>query len=380
MRAGWEPYRLRGGRLLRRGYTTGTCAAAAARGATQLLFTGRAPETVAVITPAGWEVELEVKEPVLAGGEARCCVTKDAGDDPDVTHGLDICAVARALNTPGVAVRGGPGVGVVTRPGLGVGVGEAAINPVPLAMIRREAEKALPPGQGVEVTIIVPRGEEVASRTMNPRLGILGGISILGTTGVVEPMSEEAFRESLAPQVAVAAAEGFRQIVMTPGRKGEKLAVERYGLPPGAVVQISNFVGYMLEEAARQALEGVLLFGYHGKLAKVAAGVFHTHSRVADARLETLAAHAALLGADRPVVAEIMQAHVGEAAVEVLRQHGLMEVMPRIAAEASRRAEEYVGRRLRVGTVLLSRAGEALGWDRGAEEIGRVLGWKPPSI
>lgn len=364
---------------LREGYTTGVCAAAAAKAAALLLFRGEVPPAVTVVTPAGRELELPVAVAVRGEEWARCGVVKDAGDDPDVTDGLTIFAEARPAPA-GIVLRGGEGVGVVTRPGLPVPVGEPAINPVPRRLILREVAAVLPPGRGAEVTISVPGGAEVAARTFNPRLGIVGGISILGTTGIVKPMSEEAYRESLGCAVDVAVAEGWRELVFVPGRTGERVAVERYGFPLEAVVQISNFVGYMLERAAAAGARAVLLLGHLGKLLKVAGGIFHTHSRVADARGEILAALAAAEGAPPPLVAQLLEIPTVEEAVPLLRAAGLERVFAAAAARASRRAEDFVRGKLRVGTVLLGRDGEVLGYDAGAREIAAAFRVNLPAL
>lgn len=365
------------GKKLRRGYTTGMCAAAAAKGAAIMLFQDRDawPEEVDVSTPAGPVLRLKIGSREKGGDYARCCVIKDAGDDPDVTGGLAICAAARKT-AAGIRVEGGAGVGVVTRPGLAVAPGQPAINPVPRRIIESEVQKVLPAGCGVEITISVPGGEAAAAKTMNPRLGILGGISILGTTGIVEPMSEESFKSSLVPQISQAVALGYRDAVFTPGRRTEQWAVEKYGLPADAVVQVSNFVGYMLAEGVRLGVKRVLLFGRLGKVGKVAAGVFHTHSRVADARRETLITHAALAGAGRGVIEGIWRSATAEEAAGIIAKHQLGFIFDHIAATASRRATEYARGELFVGTVLTSFEGEILGLDEGAREIGKALGWK----
>lgn len=349
------------------------CAAAAAKAAALLLFTGEAPARVAVATPAGRKLYLPVVGAVLGEGWARCGVVKDAGADPDVTDGLTIYVTVRPA-LAGVILRGGEGVGVVTRPGLAVPVGEPAINPVPRAVITREVAAVLPPGQGAEVTISVPGGEKVAERTFNPRLGIVGGISILGTTGIVRPMSEEAYRDSLACMVDVAAAEGNHRLVLTPGRMGERSAVERYGFPSAAVVQMGNFVGFVLERAAAAGIEEVLLWGHHGKLVKLAGGIFHTHSRVADGRLEILAAFAAAEGAAPAMVERLLNLAAVEEAVPLLQEAGLDHVFCAVAERASQRAAARVQGRLKVGTVLLDKSGVILGLDEGAREIAAALG------
>ena len=364
-------------RNLRSGYTTGSCAAAAAKAAVLRLVADLDPRRVTIGTPTGRLLELPVHRRATGFGWAEYVATKDGGDDPDVTHGLLVGARVEWSAQPGVLIKGGSGVGVVTKPGLAVPVGEPAINPVPRSMIQAEVREVLHPGQGVQVTIFVPRGEEIARRTMNGRLGIVGGISILGTTGVVEPMSESAFRRSLAVQVGVAVAEDHRWLVLTAGRMGEKVAIKQLGFPPGAVVLMSNFVGYLLEACVARGVKGVLLLGHHGKLVKVAGGVFNTHSRVADARLEIVAAHAAALGASSDVVQRVLQANTAEAVLPVLREAGLCRVLDRLATVASRRAEEYTQGRLRIGTVFLDLQGTVLAADAGAREIGRELGWVP---
>ncbi len=358
---------------LRNGITTGACAAAAARAAAELLFHGRKRERVMVLNPLGQLITVPIHQVEEITGGARAVVIKDGGDDPDVTHGLPVVVEARP-GQEGIILHGGPGVGRVTKPGLAVAVGEPAINPVPRQMIKASVSSILPPAQGVELTISVPGGEQVARRTLNPRLGIVGGISILGTTGIVRPMSEEAFKHSLLPLLDMARAAGFHQVVLTPGRMGNRIAVEEYGFPAEAVVEMSNFVGFMLESCVQKGFSSVLLWGHHGKLIKVAAGIFHTHSRVADARRETLASYAALMGADRNLIARIMQATTTESVVDMLAEHNLLSVYHQLACRVSQRAMEFVHHRLKIGTVLLALDGTILGLDRQAQEIGRALG------
>ncbi len=357
---------------LRKGFTTGTCAAAAAKAAA-LLLRGERRARVSVALPSGERVSLGIAQLEVRGGRARACVRKDAGDDPDVTNGALICAEVRRRSGEGVVIKAGEGVGVVTKPGLAVQVGEPAINPVPREMIRRAVREALPEG-GVEVKVEVPLGRELALRTMNPKLGIVGGISILGTSGIVEPWSESAFRRSLVPQIDVALSAGFEEVVLTPGKIGERSALRR-GVPGDAVVQCGNYVGYMLEQCAERGIKGALLFGHAGKLVKVAAGIFNTHSRVADARLETLAAYAAEAGAPQGLVSRVLRSATAEEAVGVLLTGGYGGVLNRIAERASERAVERTGGKLKVGTALINLKGEVIGSDEGARLIrwGRYL-------
>ena len=367
-------YRLHDGRMLRRGYTTGTCAAAAAKAAALALY-GQAPPEVAVRLPAAAAGRC-CRWPVwsLRAIRARAWVIKDAGDDPDITDGARIEATVR-LQPGEIVIRGGRGVGVVTKPGLAVPPGQPAINPAPLQMIRDNLADLLSPGNGAEVVISVPEGERLARRTMNPRLGIVGGISILGTTGIVEPMSEDAFKQALAPQLDIARAAGQETLLLTPGRRGVSLA-EKFGVPQEAVVLIGNFVGFMLDQCVRCGFRQVVLWGHVGKLAKVAAGSFQTYNRIADGRAEAVAALAAARGAGADLVRAILDAPTAEAMVGLLREAGLDLVWHDLALRASSRAEAYAREELRVGTVLFSYSGEAVGWDERAVSLMRESGWK----
>ncbi|GAB6158364.1 cobalt-precorrin-5B (C(1))-methyltransferase CbiD [Desulfotomaculum varum] len=359
---------------LRNGFTTGSCAAAAAKAAALALVQGTIARQVTITLPRGGSLTLPVNRVEVGEGSCRAEVIKDAGDDPDVTHGLAIVAEVCLLKDE-IIVAGGPGVGKVTKPGLAVPVGQAAINPVPRQMIEQEVRQVLGPRQGARVIISVPGGEAVAAQTMNPRLGIVGGISILGTGGIVRPMSEDAYRRSLVPQIDQAVALGYRQLVLTPGRLGVNKA-EAMGLPTAAVVETSNFIGTMLEECARRPVEAVLLLGHLGKLVKVAAGIFYTLGRAADARREIITAQAALQGAPHHVIVALMNMNTADEAVDILKSAGLTAVFQRLAAAASRRAAGHVQDKLKVGTVMYALSGEIVGYDAAAREIGGQLGWR----
>ena len=358
---------------LRSGITTGACAAAAAYAAARLLYGGEILQEAVIYNPAGDAIKVAVKAVELRESFARAVVVKDGGDDPDVTHGLDI-VVDVLPAAGGLALKGGPGVGRVTRPGLQVPVGRPAINPVPARMIAAALARAIPPDVGAEVVISVPGGEEVASRTLNPRLGILGGISILGTSGIVRPMSEEAFKDSLVPLISQAAAQGHRRVVLTPGRTGRLAAVEKYGFNPETVVEMSNFVGFMLDCCLECGIADVLLWGHVGKLVKVAGGIFHTHSRMADARREIIAAHAAMHGADSKFIAEIMGTNTLEGLVAEMESRGFGFLFSRLAEIASQKAGEHIKGSMKIGTVMLAMDGRVLGLDQAARDIGRALG------
>jgi cobalt-precorrin-5B (C1)-methyltransferase len=367
-------YRWHGSKQLRRGYTTGTCAAAACRAAALALL-GQCPECVPVKLPDGGVLNLKVEGFELLDGCARAWVIKDGGDDPDVTHGARIEAVVRFLSEEKIAVKGGEGVGVVTKAGLAVPPGQPAINPVPMTMIKENLAAVLPPGRGAEVAISVPDGKRLAKRTMNPQLGIIGGISILGTTGIVEPMSEEAFKQALIPQLQIARSAGLETLLLTPGRRGVRLANELLELPIEAVIMTSNFIGFIMEECQRFGFGEVILWGHAGKLAKVAAGVFQTHNRVADGRAEVIAALAGALGAGPSLIKQLLEVPTVEGMVEILKGADLEMLWGHLAERASRRAVRYARGDLKVGTVMFSYDRTLLGYDQTAVDLLKARGW-----
>jgi cobalt-precorrin-5B (C1)-methyltransferase len=309
---------------------------------------------VEVELPDGERVTLAVESAGRrAEGVARAAVIKDAGDDPDVTDGMTVEVEVERLggSDDTMVFVAGEGVGTVTRAGLQIAPGEPAINPVPRAMIAAAVRAVLPDGP-LRVTVAIPGGREVAARTFNGRLGIEGGLSVLGTSGRVVPKSEDAWLRSLLPQVDVALADGRDTVYLTPGGFGERAAREVFGAAETQIAQCSNFVGDLLDHCADRGVRRVVLVGHAGKLVKVAAGVWNTHSRVADARLETLAALAAAAGAAPPLVAELLDLPTVEAGVEALAGAGLADVWDDVAERAARRAEERAARRAGDGPAL----------------------------
>lgn len=367
------------GRAWRRGITTGTCAAAAAKGAALLLMGKPASEKVAVLLPGGRVIRVPLFRQEMMPDGAMASVIKDGGDDPDQTHGLTITAKVKLRPTNEIKLAAGPGVGMVTKPGLPVPPGEPAINPVPRQMILSNVKEVL--GEvGAEIEISVPGGEETALKTMNPQLGIIGGISILGTTGIVEPMSEEAFKYSLLGRIRQVKALGFSTLVLVPGRTGEKAAMEKFGLPADMIAQMSNFVGFMLEAGAREGFRTMLLVGHLGKLVKVAGGNFHTHNRVSDGRLETMAAWLGVLGASPSLLKELLSQTTTEGAITLVKKHGYERLFPLLAREAEQRCELYLrGEEVQVGVVMTDINGRLLGMGPKACRIGGELGWQIPS-
>lgn len=346
---------------LRTGYTTGTCAQAAAKAATAMLTTGKKLDKIEVETASGVKLVLGLIGQSVGNGVARCGVVKDAGDDPDVTNGAEIYAEVRLLPGQGVDIKGGKGVGLVTKPGLAIPPGDWAINPVPRRMIARDVGQYLPPHLKAEVTIVVPEGEKLAQRTYNPRLGIVGGISILGTSGIVEPRSVEAYKTSLSLEIKVAQATGHEKLSICSGHLGEALSRNVLGFPREAIILVGDHVGFALEECRRWGITEALLIGHIGKLSKVAAGLMNTHYQFGDARLETIAACAAVCGASTELVASILAQNSAEAASEVLRQASLSSVFDEIARRVVWRASLLVGPSLRLGCYILNLKGEVLG-------------------
>ena len=377
-----EHYVRSGQKLLRCGYTTGTCAALAAAGAARLLLTGTAPETVALRTPKGIVVEVAPLFCRAAAEGAECAIEKDGGDDVDVTTGLPVTATVTLLpGTPEVRITGGAGVGRVTKPGLDQPVGQAAINHVPRQMItealRREAEAACYPG-GFAVTISIPGGEEVARRTFNPHIGVEGGLSVLGTSGIVEPMSQQAILDTIQLEMNQAAlrAKDHRRLILAPGNYGLDYLHEAY--PQFAdipVVKTSNFIGDTLDMAAAARFDEVLLVGHVGKLCKLAGGIMNTHSHTADCRTELFCTHAALYGADREVCTALYNAATTDACLEILDAAGLREpVLQSLLAAIQLHLDRRAGGAYRVGAVLFSNQHGPLGQT---ETAARLLNeWK----
>lgn len=372
----FEHYVRSGDKLLRCGYTTGSCAALAAAGAARLLLTGTAPDSLTLTTPAGLPVTVTPARCEMDGEEAVCAVIKDGGDDPDATHGTLIEArVSRAAGAD-ITIDGGPGVGRVTLPGLDQPPGAAAINRVPRAMIAAEVEAvraACGETGGLAVTICVPGGEQLAQKTFNPHMGIVGGISILGTTGIVEPMSERALLDTIALDLRQAAARRENRVILTPGHYGEAF-LQALGPAPVPVVCCSNFIGDALDEAAVQGFTQVLLVGHAGKLVKLAGSVMNTHSRTADCRAELLCAHAAICGADAGTCRALMATPTVDAALAVLDKAALRgPVLASLLEAIQQRLARRAGGAYKIGAALFTNQYGLLGMTAGAKEI--VQAW-----
>ena len=360
-------------KLLRYGYTTGSCAAGAAKAATLMLCTGRKVDRVPLMTPGGVLLELEVLDPVLDEKSASCAVRKDGGDDPDATSGLLIYARVQRISR-GIQIEGGVGVGRVTKPGLDQPVGSPAINRIPRQMIRQELETLCRESDyrgGLTVTISVPEGERIAAKTFNPHLGIQGGISILGTSGIVEPMSLTAMADSLRLELRQLAAQGERNVILTPGNYGQDFlqhhGLDKLGVP---VVKCSNFIGEALDQAAEDGMEGVLLVGHAGKLVKLAGGILNTHSRYGDCRTELFCAHAAVCGADQATCRALLASATTDACLAILEQAGLRQaVLDRLLTAIHSHLTRRVGGRYPIGAILFSNQFGELGRTPDTQEV-----------
>lgn len=369
----FDHYVRSGQKLLRCGYTTGTCAALAARGAAELLLSGAVPRTLQLVTPKGWPVQVLPAVCRMEGDAALCGVEKDAGDDCDITDGMTVQAVVSRTDGAGILIDGGEGVGRVTRPGLDQPVGAAAINSVPRRMIGEEVRdvcRRFGYTGGLRVEIRIPGGAEAAQKTFNLKLGIEGGLSVLGTSGVVEPMSEQALVDTIGLEIRQAAAQSKR-LILTPGNYGADFlhanGLDSLGVP---VVKCSNFIGDALDMAAAEGIETLLLVGHMGKLVKLAGGVMNTHSRWADCRTELICAHAAVCGAGQDFCTALLAAPTTDACLELLDKAGLREaVLQRLVEAMAGHVQRRAGENCRAGIMMFSNQYGLLGLSDTAKEI-----------
>jgi cobalt-precorrin-5B (C1)-methyltransferase len=356
-----EPRR---GKTLREGYATGACAAAAAKAAATALLSGTIQNEVTIDLPIGRRVTFPVAACELGADQARCSVIKDAGDDPDCTHGAEIIAEVRTRPQPGVGIDGGDGVARVTKGGLGIEIGQAAITRVPLRMIAESVQEALTAGGhagGADVVISVPRGIEMAKKTLNHRLGLIGGISILGTSGIVKPYSTAAYKVSIVNSIDVALAEGLVEVVLTTGGKSEEYAQRVWPLPEAAFVQMGDWVGFTLAYCRKKKLAKVDVAGMIGKLSKIAEGEFYTHARQSAVNLDALAVVAESLGAASEVVEKIRRGNTAREAQEIVLAHAVDGFFDRIAEKVSTNCRNYVEGTFAVETVITDAEGTVLG-------------------
>ncbi len=378
MKNGLEEYFiLKDNKKLRYGYTTGSCAAAAAQAAVRMVLSKEGVDVVRLSTPKGIVLFLEPVDVVREETAVSCAIQKDAGDDPDVTNGLLVYAKValcerEGTEGPTISIHGGEGIGIVTKPGLEQPVGAPAINRVPREMIQNEVLRICEEfgyKGGVKVTISAPGGEALAKKTFNPRLGIEGGISILGTSGIVEPMSEAAIVSTIALELKQKGLHGGC-VVVTPGNYGQQYLEGNFPFSAAEAVKCSNYVGQTIDLARNQGIPGLLFVAHIGKFVKVAGGIMNTHSKEADARMEILAAIALQVGADADTARRILGALTTDEGLRVVKEAGLWKpvcelLLKRVHKNLCRRA----GDGMQIGVVLFSNIYGELGRTENIEEL-----------
>ena len=368
-----EEYQFSQGKNLRCGYTTGSCATAAAKAAATMLLTGERVATVRIDTPKGVVLELEPLEVELAEQYVSCAIRKDSGDDPDDTNGVLVFAKVEKVAEPGVHIEGGVGVGRVTKPGLACAVVGPAINPTPRRMITAEVGSVMEQAgysEGLLVTISIPEGVEIAKKTFNPRLGIIGGLSVLGTSGIVEPMSEKALIETMYVEMRAQKARGNKNLLVFFGNYGEDFTRDVMQLDLEGAVTCSNFVGELLDYAVFLGFETLLLIGHSGKLVKLAQGVMNTHSKYADCRTELFALEAMFHGASIEVGQEIYHCLTTDEVTKILKREQIFEpVMDKVTERIDFYMQHRVHGKIKTAAFMFSNVYGILGKTKAADEL-----------
>ena len=368
-----EEYQFSQGKNLRCGYTTGSCATAAAKAAATMLLTGERVATVRIDTPKGVVLELEPLEVELAEQYVSCAIRKDSGDDPDDTNGVLVFAKVEKVAEPGVHIEGGVGVGRVTKPGLACAMGGPAINPTPRRMITAEVGSVMEQAgysEGLLVTISIPEGVEIAKKTFNPRLGIIGGLSVLGTSGIVEPMSEKALIETMYVEMRAQKARGNKHLLVFFGNYGEDFTRDVMQLDLEGAVTCSNFVGELLDYAVFLGFETLLLIGHSGKLVKLAQGVMNTHSKYADCRTELFALEAMFHGASIEVGQEIYHCLTTDEVTKILKREQIFEpVMDKVTERIDFYMQHRVHGKIKTAAFMFSNVYGILGKTKAADEL-----------
>ncbi|WP_400203086.1 cobalt-precorrin-5B (C(1))-methyltransferase CbiD [Candidatus Methanomassiliicoccus intestinalis] len=377
---GGELYVYKNNQRLRCGHTTGSCATAAAKAAVTIMLSKKSLSEVSITTPNGTVLNLPVLDVKISENSVSCAVRKDGGDDIDATHGALVYAEV-SFTGSGINIDGGKGVGRVTKKGLDQPVGNAAINSVPRQTIFQAVKEVCTLynySGGVDVIISVPEGEQIAEKTFNPRLGIMGGISIIGTTGIVEPMSQEALVETIRTEMKMRLANGSAVILAVPGNYGEDFSQTVCSVPAEQMVKCSNFIGETIDSAVEFGAQGLLFISNIGKFVKIAGGIMNTHSRNADCRLEILTAHAALAGADNKILLRIMDSVMTEDALDVLSENNLLQpVMKSITDKINFYLNNRAKGQIITGAIIFSSNHGMLGKTENADKLLKILEGTP---
>ncbi len=367
------------------GFTTGSCAAGAAKGAAIGLLHGKIPDSVDIHTPADISLKLRPIHRRIGRNYSECSVRKYSGDDPDITNGCKVYVRierseytyskdsfperhGRTSRQDGIRFKGGGGVGMVTKPGLQIAQGEPAINPVPRSMIKRAISEVLGDCDGLSVTITVPGGKELARKTFNERLGIVDGISIIGTTGIVRPMSLDAFKVSLLCGLDVAKASGYETIVLVPGSLGEKGFLRHFKISKYQVIQMSNFVGFMLTEAVGRGFKRIILAGHPGKLAKLIRGDFYTHSsksKPANCLLINIFKNKKM---DSRLIDNLTTSSTVEGMIDIIKENHKLHIFDSVADMIQSAASQYISTKTKIGSILLDMKKNIIGVSKGFED------------
>lgn len=368
----FERYIYHGKEKLRCGYTTGSCAAAAAKAAAEMLLTGNIVRNITIMTPKGIVLELDVQNSIIENDYALCSVIKDSGDDPDITNGISIFAKAEKIPS-GIEICGGEGIGIVTEKGLDQPVGTAAINSVPRKMIKEAVSEISEENGyygGFKITVSVPGGEELARKTYNPRMGIEGGISIIGTSGIVEPMSSAALVETIRMEERVRKAQGLKNLLLTIGNYSDDFLTEKMPYIPDKGVKCSNYIGEAIDAALEYGFESILIVGHIGKLVKLGAGIMNTHSSQADGRMDVLVTCGVLAGADVETLRKIPECVTVDAALEILQNAGVLE---RVSEILMQKTEYYLNAKVKntvkIGALMFSNKFGIIGQTSSAEKL-----------
>ena len=358
---------------LRCGYTTGTCSAIASKAAAVFLFSGKCPNFEEVLTPSGVNVKVPIAFSKMEKGKAVCGVIKDGGDDIDATNGVMILCSAEKIES-GIVIEGGKGVGVVTKSGLDQPVGSAAINSVPRKMISDAIKSVCHSfgyNGGIKITVSVPEGEKIAEKTFNPNIGIKGGISIIGTSGIVEPMSLKAVFETVKLEINVARSSGKSDIIITPGNYGQDFVKTMNIKSDSPLVQCSNFIGDALKFACRKEFKNILLAGHLGKLVKLAGGMMNTHSMYGDCRMDIIGARAGAFGAEKNDIVRILNSAAVDAALDIIEgdKYVFENVVKSIILDAQKNIDAVLNDSCRCGILIFTNKRGLLGASRKADDI-----------
>ncbi|MFI3226077.1 MAG: cobalt-precorrin-5B (C(1))-methyltransferase CbiD [Clostridia bacterium] len=369
----FEKYVTKNGKTLRFGYTTGSCATAASKACAIMLLTQKEIKTVSITTPNGVDLELEIYDAQISKHSVTCAVKKDAGDDPDVTNGMLIYASITEVESEKIIIDGGKGIGRVTKDGLDQPIGCAAINSVPRKTIKQALGEICSDynyKKGFSVVIFAPEGEEIAKKTYNSRLGILGGISILGTTGIVEPMSEDAIIDTIHAQINVQYAQGSRYLLLTPGNYGYDFIKEKCTIDEEIAIKCSNYIGNAIDYAYEKGFKGILIIGHAGKIVKLACGLFNTHSKFGDCRAEIFSTYSALFGASSDTIAKILDCATVDQMILETKKAGLdCIVLPKILERISFHLNARVFNEIEIGAITFTDKFGILGQTKNADAL-----------